>query len=288
MNKLVEERDVSTIQTAFVWFAVCCINHLICDFYSALLIPSFANSLSSDQRKSWTNRSSSTLHATVMSILFCYYWLVVYDSSSISRGIGDFEYMAMYIMCGYLVYDSIYEISSFVFNLLDTKPVVVSLLKKDKPVAGTKNKRSPLKINYASLTIIAHHLVGLMAHIAILKFKCGLAARYMMLIYGAEMSTPWLNACWILMSMNLKQTKLYKVCGSSLILSFVWRNFIGVYTVLSMIIESSSWKGSTLNGRQYHKDELLYWLLFAIAVVFVLLNATWSYKLAKSAIIDVR
>jgi hypothetical protein len=277
------------IRMAMVWFACCCVNHFISDFYSKLFIPGYSRGLSTDQQKSWTNRSTSTIHATVMSVLFCVYWFNVYDSATITRGIGDFEKMSMFIMSGYLVYDSIYEISNFIFCLLDFTPVVDALGKKDKAPVGKRALTSkPWKINYTTLTLLAHHLFGLMSHIAILKFNCGLAARYLMFIYGAEMSTPFLNVCWLLMSMNLKQSKLYTFSGSALLVCFIWRNFIGVYTIVSLTFEAGLWKGSTLNGRQYHKDELLYWLLYGITVVFVLLNATWTYKLFKSALSDSR
>ena len=276
------------IRMAFVWFVVCCLNHVACYGYSRLFIPGFATRLSIEQQKSWKNRSTSTMHATVMSMLFCVYWLSIYDDTNIQRGIEDFVYMSMFVMSGYLVYDSIYEISNFMFQLLDTTPIVNTLDKKDQKIPTKKIKTTLWKVNYTSLTLLAHHLFGLLAHIAIIKFKCGLASRYLMLIYGAEMSTPFLNLCWILMSMNLKQSKMYTFSGTSLLVSFLWRNFIGIYTIVSLTLEASLWKGSTLNGRQYHKDEFLYWLLFGITIVFVLLNATWTYKLAKSAFTDLR
>lgn len=281
------------IRMAIVWFALCCGNHFMSDLYSRLFISGFSNRLSSEQQRSWRNRSTSTMHATTMSALFCVYWLNVYDSTATGRGIINFEYMSMFIMSGYLVYDSIYEISNFMFQLLDTTPVVNVLTKKDQSYGKSKNtttkeikKSTAWRINYTSVTILAHHLFGLMAHIAIMKFKCGLAARYLMFIYGAEMSTPLLNMCWMLMSMNLKQTKLYTYAGSSLLVTFLWRNFIGLAVIYSLTVDAGLWKGSTLNGRQYHKDEMLYLLLYGITLVFVFLNATWTYKLAKSAFSD--
>ena len=275
-----------------IWFVVCCVNHFLSDSYCALLIPQFNKRLSLDQRKSCRNRTTSTLHSILMCLLFLIYWSSEYNNFSFNsdsrrrnlRPIGDFEYKAMMVMMGYLVYDSVYEGFNFMFHLLDMSHVT-AVAKKDKKGSV---QQIPWRINYTSLTLLIHHLVGFMAHIAIIKFKCGLAARYLMFIYGAEMSTPFLNACWILMSLNLKNTRMYTFSGSGLLATFLWRNFIGLYTITSLTLEHHLWEGSTMNGRHFHKDDMLYYLLYGITVIFILLNLSWTYKLVKSAISDLQ
>lgn len=79
--------------------------------FSSFIIPKFPH-LSSKHQHVWYNKTVSTFHAIVMFSRAAYYWLHINKQMIISEKVSDYEAITIDIMMGYLIYDTIYELSN--------------------------------------------------------------------------------------------------------------------------------------------------------------------------------
>lgn len=216
-----------------------------------------------------------------MSFLFLLYWgysPIPNMRYSSFKEIGDYEYFTMNIMIGYLLYDTFYEIFAlFTTKTTETTSKTASKTKKDNI---NNKKRNEKKIDSTTIQIFTHHILGLISHGIVQYFQCGIGSSYMMGIYGAEFSTPFLNISWLLIEMGLKDSTIYWVNGLALLATFMWRNVLGGYILYSFYTYSSDWNGSTFSPLT---DGIVYWISVAITLCFVGLNLIWTSKLLKKA-----
>ena len=111
--------------------------------------------------------------------------------------------------------------------------------------------------------------IGLVSHISLLAFDCTVGTTYLMAVFGAEMSTPFLHTCWLLHKLKLNTSLIFFYTSVVLLLTFVIRNCIGFYLLYSMITYYYYWDGFIA----------LYAMHLLIMMFFVCLNVFWLYKL---------
>lgn len=254
----------------FLWFIICLFNHFLTPIYSSFLITSF-NKFNQSQKDLWRNRSTSFFHSIIMSLLFIIYWLFPSNDINYSTksNIGDYEHFCMNIMIGYLIYDTLFEFISAFYP----KKII------------KENKKA--KIDGATIQILLHHLLGLISHFLIQFPNCGTGSQFLMGIYGAEMSTPFLNISWLLLELGFKDSKIFFINGLFLLATFIWRNILGTFILYQFYNLADSWNNST-NLDEYninHKisDNIVYYLLLFITICFAGLNVLWTIKLMKKA-----
>jgi hypothetical protein len=260
------------------WTAICFLTYFSSPYLSSIFIPSLSTKFSPQQRSVYGNRFTSFLHSIIMSILFLCYWLsppLTLSSSSSSvfstqNTIGSYEYFCMNIMIGYLYYDTLYELFSAFF------PSSSSPTKENK-----KRKLDP-----ATLQILLHHLLGIISHWLIQYFHSGTASIFLMGIYGAEISTPFLNISWLLLELKLKDSSLFFLNGIILLITFFWRNVLGSFILYQFYALYDQWDQSTsLSDGTVNPlyDQIVYIMLLIITIFFASLNVIWTLKLLKKA-----
>lgn len=221
----------------------------------------FVGALSPRSVKEYRNRAVSTMHASLFSLLYLYYWIMApardqpfYPSSMVSLGV--FEKNALFIMQGYLCYDFLYEVWSLVQDMRTIRD----------------STRGHAISNH--LQTLLHHVMGIASHAQIISTNSQWGAMFMFMIYGAEMSTPPLNVSWLLHQLKLTDNLKFKLVSLHLFLAFTYRTMIGPYVCYLMYSNCS-----TLGAEQ-----ALYWMLSVSTGIFILLNFFWYYKLIKMAI----
>ena len=177
--------------------------------------------------------------------------------------IGKYETFCMDIMVGYIIYDFVFESTSL--------------------VASLKYQNGKRTISWSSLQILFHHLLGFASHLSMQLLSCGTGSLYMMGIYGAELSTPFLHGMWFLTDSHLTHTRLYFYCGCTLLGTFFWRNIMGWYIMYHLCTNWPLWVGSTTLNNGGNVDAGMYYAHVGITACFVLLNMLWTYKLVKKA-----
>jgi hypothetical protein len=239
------------------WFFVCTAVH----FVSIPVIRTIFPALPPPKQKTrhvYSNHCTSLFHSSVMSVLFLLYWTNVLNITPSGEDIGDYETFCMDLMVGYLWYDTFYECRSFFLSL--------------KPGPSRR-------IEWVSVQIIFHHILGFVSTLSQQILKCGIGSRYMMGIYGAELSTPFLHWIWILTESNMTKTRAYLACGVSLLVMFFWRNMLGFYIMYHLCTNWPLWIGST----SPNYDAIMYNAHVVITACFVMLNMFWTSKLVKKA-----
>mmetsp|Transcript_9152 Transcript_9152/g.13795 ORF Transcript_9152/g.13795 Transcript_9152/m.13795 type:complete len:282 (-) Transcript_9152:71-916(-) len=255
-----------------LWTLVCIAFHFLSPFISALAIPGYTSRLSSSTRVLWQNRSTSLFHSLVMSGLFFIYWANIHSFRVSDDSIGVVESFSMKVMVGYLIYDLVFEVHSFYTGLI-------------RPSTSKSKSKKKGSIDWASVQIIVHHILGLVSHMSLLRLDCGGGSRYMMGVYGAEISTPFLNLSWLMAELSMKSSPIFIACGLTLIATFLWRNVVGIYILFHMLYNRDIWMGcSTYEGVNVPVlDSLLYNSHLVIIVCFASLNFIWTRKLLLKA-----
>ena len=267
------------------WTALCFFIYAISPSLSSLLFPSLSTTFNSQQLSVYGNRFTSFLHSIIMSLLFLAYWLSPailssHNSSSSSslpplfstkNTIGSYEYFCMNIMIGYLYYDTLYELFSSFFSF-------------NSKIEIKENKKK--KFDSATLQILLHHLLGIISHWLIQYYHSGTASIFLMGIYGAEMSTPFLNISWLLLELKLKDSSLFFLNGIILLITFLWRNVLGGFILYQFYALYDEWNQSTsLSDGTINPlyDQIVYFMLLIITIFFAALNVIWTLKLLKKA-----
>ncbi|KAJ1445099.1 TRAM/LAG1/CLN8 homology domain-containing protein [Pelagophyceae sp. CCMP2097] len=159
------------------------------------------------------------------------------------------------IMAGYLVFDTVYELSlPFVRHRGDARK-----WPSTKP----------------DLAFLAHHVVGLAAHVAALRCAHVLCWSYAPYVYLAEFSTPFLHASWMLKQKRRSASPLFLANGAIGAACFLaFRVMLAPRIVLHLAADRAGWAGHP-GGTAAHS------LFLGALVVFVGLNCFWFTKLVK-------
>lgn len=210
---------------------------------SKLYIPYF-KTLDSTNRLLWYQRAISTVHATIMFSLTVYYWLVKNPTwKLITTSDGQYESFTICIMLGYLLFDCIHD------------------------------------TYYGwSFDMFLHHGVGATSHILTLAYFNKAAMYICMIVYLAEGSTPFLSISWIMNQVKLKDTLLFKIASTLLIVNFfVFRVVMSPVCFYVLIQSKDSWGDSDA-------EKYLFYGNTVVIAFFGLLNQFWFYKLIKIAL----
>ena len=244
--------DIST--SSYISFSVITITYLFILYYSTLLTKKFINylelhnyiDLSSSEilkgnNKELVNRIVSSSHAILLSILSLLFWK---DNNifyySLDNEINSIVYILIDIMIAYLVYDTI----------IDT---IWSL----PNISGTQ--------------MLIHHLLGLYSLIIIRYYNSIHAMYYLMMVFLAEISTPFLHASWIMYQLKLTKSLIYKLTGWSLLTTFfIFRIVLPPVIIVKLLKEKFIWSDD---------EKIIFKVLFTITVLFTILNYIWFNRL---------
>ena len=223
-----------------VWGGVCVFIHGICLLVSPALLKEFRNQ-KQDVLHEWCNKATSSFHAIVLFSLTFNYWYCL--DIEIRTYVGDYEKMCLKMMLGYLLYDCAHEIM--------------------------------LSITISRSTMF-HHILGFLSLALILYYDCGVGAYFSMFIFLAELSTPFLHFSWLLNTLHMTNTLIFKVtAGSLLILFFICRVLLGPRLLHEMITSFDLW---------VDRFPGLFQLNVVIVTLFTLLNFYWFFLLLRLAL----
>lgn len=181
---------------------------------SVAFIHGFEHKVPPKERKIWYNRATATMHAVIQFSLAANYWLFENPNRTISPRVSPFEAMALDLMLGYLIFDTVVE--------------------------ATAN---------CERDTMLHHVMGLISHFLTRYYDCGAAAYYTMIVFLAEASTPFLHTSWLLHVMKQTHTSAFVIAVVCLLFSFfVSRVLLSPYILYHMIVyKGEEWKGQTGN-----------------------------------------
>ena len=132
------------------------------------------------------------------------------------------------------------------------------------------------------LLMLGHHVVGLASHVTCRINNCGACAYYHMMVYLAELSTPFLHVSWILKSCDMKHTTIFKVCVACLLLLFiVVRLLWGPFMQYDLHIRREHWFIS-------ESGKALYWPNVVCVLFFNVANFTWGKALFSIALKSIK
>ena len=239
-----------------ILYALCCTGfQVVVVNFSKTLIPGFLK-LNDKLQKTWYNKAVSSLHAIIMILLTSYYWIYYVDDVDSLLSLpptkpysktGGEEKTIVYIMCGYILYDTYFEIF-----------------------------QSP---NPTDIAIILHHIIGFISHLSTLITQNKAALFYCMVVYIAEISTPFLNISWLLHNLDQSKSLIFTIFSLLLLITFFIRTCVGPFALFHMIRFKSEWG-------DYNNDYSLNWMFYGNFVViffFSSLNLFWFYKLLQMA-----
>lgn len=203
------------------------------------MVPQFA-SLDDSIKKGFHNRFAAAFHAATLFILTCYYWIFIVPSG---RDI-IFERFCVDIMFGYIVYDTTHELFF-----------------------------TPLPSDRLTL---AHHILGGISLLTAKYYLCQECMRLHMVIFLAEVSTPFLHLGWLLYNLGFDTSNSAFVgvlYGLVMVLFLVFRVILGPFLFWQVFSSKEL------------RDEfpVLYYLNVVVVGCFVLLNMYWFFLLLRKA-----
>jgi len=225
-------------------YCTCCfIFHYVTSFVSPRVINGFYK-LTKEDRYGWYNRCVSIVHASFVFCLTIYYWTIYqyphFHVTDVSPEAKNLQSLTLDIMMGYLWYDIIVEL-----------------------------------VQTQEMDTLGHHILGLISHLSCRLSNNQAGAFYSMMVYIAEGSTPFLHTSWLLHKLQLKNTKRFKFCVLSLLVTFfICRVVAGPFMLFHMTYNSPSWGPNT---------DILFAMNYLIVFLFVVLNFYWFYKLITLA-----
>lgn len=225
--------------TGVVYALACGLTHLFSPVLSRLAIPHFLH-IPHAQRLAWYNRLVSLLHASLMSALVIYYWIAINPSLIINNTITPFQRYCHSMFLGYLAYDICYEL-----------------------VSGK------------SFDMLAHHLMGVLVHLITVYFNSGICSFYLMVVYIAELSTPFLHITWLLYNLVDEKNLLFHTCSVLLLtLFFTTRVCLGPYMIIHIVQHRRLWRGQLMS----------FYFCTLTSIVYVMLNIKWFVALVTLAL----
>eukprot|EP01040_Poterioochromonas_malhamensis_P003509 gene3509-3750_t len=127
-----------------------------------------------------------------------HYWTSINVEYQLYEEVSLYEAITIDIMMGYLIYDTIYELA------MNPKLDIPTLF---------------------------HHVIGFVSHYLTRSLDNGSASFYSMMVYLAELSTPFLNISWLLNSLKLQSSLPLTICSIVLVITFfisrvIWGPFL--------------------------------------------------------------
>ena len=175
----------------------------------------------------------------------CYWFYLNPSFDILVKTDGKLENQTLHIMMGYIIYDTIYELTS----------------------------------SSKQIDILIHHIIGFLSHLSTIYTQNNSALYYSMFIFLAEASTPFLNISWILYQLKYNNNLLFHICSILLLITFfIFRVILGPYAVYHLFINKYTW-GIYDNSINYY----MWSCNTFIIILFALLNIFWFYKLIKMA-----
>ena len=234
-----------------LYLCFCIAIHLVSMVVSKPIVQLLGYEFPSHSSAQLYNQIVSTYHASIFSILYIYVWMYSGHQGLEFKHddvIHPFDHLLLEFMMGYMIYDTSFEILQM-------------FTEKGK------------KAWSMHLQFLLHHLMGIITHGMIFQLNSGIAARLMLVIYGAEVSTPFLNLSWILNHFKMSDGGLFQVVSGCLFCMFSYRLTIGPYVLYCLVSRAAHWTSFPF----------LYNILCVVASVFSLLNFFWYYKLYQRA-----
>lgn len=130
----------------------------------------------------------------------------------------------------------------------------------------------------AKLDTLSHHILGIASHMSSRLSDNHAAGYYSMLVYLAEISTPFLHTTWLMHYLKYDGI-VFKLCVLVLLVTFLCRCCVGPYMVGHMLTYPKEWL------REEREDDtgfnFLYWGNVLIVSMFALLNFAWANQLFR-------
>ncbi len=226
------------LTNASSWFLFCWVFHCL---VALIVKPNWPRFAGKDKHIRWAfyNRAVATMHSSTMFMMTIHYFLninpgYVVNTHFTSEG-SAMVAMTNDFMVAYLIYDVIHE---WYFT--------------EKPDKET----------------MLHHVLGLVTHLSARLLGSQIAGVYYMMVYVAELSTPFLHLCWGMYVMGFKEHFSFKiVCFIVLGTYFFARILWGPWMLHHCYKYRDSWASDA--------DQYLYLPNLLILLIFVLLNFVW-------------
>lgn len=243
----------ATDQQLFLgYLAVCAVTHVFAMAAAAVLPLEKAA-----HRVNLPNRVVSTQHASMVFLTAAEWWWtrpaltgafgLVERAANLGQPaalpLDDTQHRVFVMMLAYLLYDVVAEVAMALW----LRPVKV-----DWPVLG-------------------HHVFGAFVHYTVLSERDGVSAAYVMAVYLAELSTPFLNLTWVMKACNVHGHPSFNAFGGCLVLSFfVTRVVLPPYWLAHMYF----YRAALPAGHPL-------WPRAAVMLFFCVLNQVWFVKIVK-------
>lgn len=205
-----------------------------------ILKPNWPRFAAKDKHIRWGmyNRSVASMHSGVITGMSIYYWMYINTEWDVfqTTELDPFAKRSCDMMMAYLIYDLFHEL---------TFP------------------------ERADRETLLHHIMGLATHLTARILGSTATCNYFMMIYIAELSTPFLHLCWAMYAMGFKETPMFKVvCVIVLISYFFVRTLWGPFMLWHCYSNGENWAKNPI-------DYMLYIPNCVVLVIFVLLNWMW-------------
>ncbi len=202
------------------------------------------NPILKNNNKEIVNRLTSSTHAIFVSALSLLFWkdnnIIIYSLTN--NEIDPVVYICIDVMIAYLVYDTIMDTIWKIFDI-------------------------------SGIQMLIHHSLGLYSLTMIRYYNTVPAMYYLMMVFLAEISTPFLHASWIMYQLNLTKSIAYKIIGWSLFTTFfIFRIALPPFIIVKLWQEKYIWIDN-LHG--------IFSILFIITLLFTILNYIWFNRLVK-------
>lgn len=220
--------------------------HVFFHVYGPKVFPEIA-STSKSIRDQCSNRGAAAMHAVSMFSLTLYYWNYVNPTMEYSRTVHPYLGMMIDVMNGYMIYDTINEISTT-----------------------------------GEADVILHHVMGLLTHVVARVINSGMSAYFFGMVYIAEASTPLLHFSWLLYHINWANTIIFKTTVLLVVIVFLFCRVLLAPWMDWKLYES--YFETEPVGVWWTDDEAMYWINVVIMFIFTILNFFWYYKLVATAV----
>lgn len=230
------------INIAPVWIVVCAAVHNFFNVYShKILAPRYA-SIDEAKKTIWCNRGTSSFHASIMFISTIIYWSCISSPVGCMYSSKQMAYITTGMMIGYLFYDTCFEV------FLSPKTDVMTVI---------------------------HHVLGSVSFLSSYLYSCDACYPFYMVIYLAEVSTPFLHYAWLMNEMKMTETKIFKYCFLCIMVLFaLFRVCLSPALLYMFVVSKDVWNQSVY----------LYALNGFIIASFMILNFYWFFCLLKLAV----
>eukprot|EP01060_Flectonema_neradi_P012422 TRINITY_DN1923_c0_g1_i1.p1 TRINITY_DN1923_c0_g1~~TRINITY_DN1923_c0_g1_i1.p1 ORF type:complete len:304 (+),score=41.13 TRINITY_DN1923_c0_g1_i1:59-913(+) len=215
---------------------------------------------STSKRGEIANRVTAIVNCFIIIAFTAIYWLEKKDGywTPDEAELTDLQFSAHSVMIGYIIYD--FVICVFVES----------------------------EISYLFLL---HHIIGALSHYVVLCYRDGFGANYSMLVYLAEMSTPFFHCLWILNELREQPDKKRGEAWKTGFYAFIFNLFSGLMMLLFFLtrvcLAPMIAYHSLTDGLEWYATNISreVGLLHAIIIViFAIMNIYWFTTLVQKAL----